>query len=351
VIDKLDLRIPTDTPFAPEMADLIHELKYGSVGPFVPSRYYQYCGDLRNHLGIDARVNLHCRNGEHDHKLEIIDAGTKTLSEMKAIPSRVFQIDPTQLEVMRIDLAADVTDVPVPWFRQHARFQYKQFASSIEKSSNTEIEFIAMGSAVAQSLYAGRRPNCVRIYNKIAELRKQWLQLKRTYERYNKGLLKWELTEEQKTYALLYIPSFEEFCKAQGFDYSAGKTVTRIERQIGGDRIPEAVDRLAKLVNLPEFDPFSHLRVVARHSHETRPALECWEGSIRDYLAGIGLQKLISESGGVQTAFSIVTRFGRGNGKRVLDSLQAFLPTTDCPLSCEEITGIYRESVRKQVAA
>ena len=37
-----------------------------------------------------------------------------------------------------------------------------------------------MGTADAQSFYAGRRPNFMRIYNKIKEWFGQWLKLKPT---------------------------------------------------------------------------------------------------------------------------------------------------------------------------
>ena len=42
-----------------------------------------------------------------------------------------------------------------------------------------------MRTADAQTFYAGRRPNFIRIYNKIQELYKQWLALKQACERFN----------------------------------------------------------------------------------------------------------------------------------------------------------------------
>jgi len=334
------------------MERLGDELKRGRAGPFIPNRHYKHIGDLRTALGIDAILNLECCQGEHNHKIEIIDAGTKSFSELVAIPSRLFLIDPMQLEVMRIDLAGDIVGVPVSWFRTHARFRYKQFASSIDKASPPEIEFIGMGNAVAQSLYAGRKPNCIRIYDKLAELRVQWIRLKRTYERYNKGLSGFTLTDEQQHYALLHIPIFEEFCKRQGFELEPGKIVTRVERQFGGDRIPEQLDRVNKLTRLPEYDPFDDLRIVAgAASYQTRPPIESWGGSIREYLTLIGFQTLSEERGSMHAACSFVTRHGKGNGKRVIDSVQPFLPSSAFKTTARDITRIYRESVRRQLAA
>jgi hypothetical protein len=157
-------------------------------------------------------VHLGFKYGEATHKVEIIDAGKKTLAEMAAIVRQVFDIDPRPLGLMRVDLAADAPGIPVSWFRNNSRFQFKQFASSIDKADTQEMEFIGMGSAVSQSLYAGRRPNCVRIYNKFAELRRQWLKLKRECEKYNRGLNEFDLGEEERLKAIRLPPTFEEFC-------------------------------------------------------------------------------------------------------------------------------------------
>jgi len=64
---------------------------------------------------------------------------------MADILVQLFQVDPWSLSLMRVDLAVDVEGVPVPWFRDHAYVNRKQFSSRIEKSHDSEVEFVGMG--------------------------------------------------------------------------------------------------------------------------------------------------------------------------------------------------------------
>ncbi|MGE0406790.1 MAG: hypothetical protein AB7O65_10845 [Candidatus Korobacteraceae bacterium] len=205
-----------------------------------------------------------------------------------------------------------------------------------------------MGTAQSQTLYAGRKPNCVRIYDKIAELRMQWNRLRRERERFNAGLQRMELNKEQRRYGFLHVPSFDEFLRWQGIVTSPDSTITRVERQIGGDRIPEEIDTFEKLYSLADFDPFDRMQIISSNETMISPALEHWRGSTRDWLAGRGLQALIDECGNVQHAFGLVTRYGNGNGKRILESLQAFWPKSEIQLSVAQLTRMFRDSVVNQ---
>ena len=59
MIDKLDLRIPHFTEFAPSFGRIYRELRALEKGPFHPSKYYGYAGDLREY-GHNVRLNLYC---------------------------------------------------------------------------------------------------------------------------------------------------------------------------------------------------------------------------------------------------------------------------------------------------
>lgn len=348
MIDKVDVRIPAMTAFGPAMVETAALLRYGPVAPFRASRFYEAVGDLRKTHGIDAVLHLGYKHGQHTNKLEIIDAGKKALSEMRAIIRQVFDVDPSRLELMRVDLAADVPGVPVSWFRNNARFQYKQFASSIDKAEESELEFIGMGSAVAQSLYAGRRPNCVRIYNKFAELKRQWLKLKRDCEQYNRGLNDFDFTEEQRQNSIRIPPIFDEFCLKDGCEYIDGAILSRVERQIGGDRFPKELRTFGDLSRAHEFNPFKTLQIisadpVASFENPTKDV------SIRDWLATRGLQALQEDLGSLQQADAFVLKHGNGNGRRVLESLRANMPQA-CPAITEAgVFEIYRQSTEKQI--
>ncbi len=242
MIDKVDVRIPWRTPFSREVRDVITQLWSGPVFPFQPSRFYTYVGDLRKSHDIDAILHLEYKfNKDHKptSKLEVLDAGKKTIDEIAETISRVVDVDVFPLGLMRVDLAGDIVGVPVHVFREFARFLYKRFASRIEKSIETELMFVAMGTAEAQSLYAGRRPDFIRIYNKIKEWFAQWLKLKRNCERFNKGMARFPISPEQRHFGARFYPTFEKFCRDEGYIYEEGATLTRIERQISGGRLPK----------------------------------------------------------------------------------------------------------------
>ena len=307
MVDKLDLRLPQGGRFSREMEDIVVQLRHGPVPPFRSSKYYSYVGDLRESHNIDAVLHLGYkfgRGGKADSKLEVIDAGKKTVIEMEQTVLRVVDADVSQLQFMRLDLAGDIVGVPVHVFRECARFLYKQFASRIEKSTATELEFVAMGTADAQTIYAGRRPNFVRIYNKIKEWFGQWLKLKQRCERFNRGMKGFSMSAEQRHFGVRFCPTFEEFCIAEGFAYQEGATLTRIERQISGQRFPEELRVFGDLRRAHLYNPFTSLRIVP--SEAIRCFTEPPKGvSIRDWLAVSGLNTLMRDLGRCATGIFV----------------------------------------------
>lgn len=211
-----------------------------------------------------------------------------------------------------------------------------------------EMEFIGMGSAVSQSLYAGRRPNCVRIYNKFAELRRQWLKLKQAADKYNRGLQDFDITEEQRRNAIRVPPPFEEFCLREGSEYTPGALLTRVERQIGGDRFPKELRTFGDLSRAHEFNPFEALQIVS-----IEPVLNFEHlptgVSIRDWLAVRGLQGIQADLGSMQQADAFVLKNGNGNGRRVLESLREIMPPACPAISEAALFELYRKSTEKQI--
>jgi len=120
VIDKADVRVSEFALPGPVLAGPLEELKKHPVPLFRSSRFYQYVCDLREPFGIDAVVHLYLRHGRPNHKVEIIDAGEKTVQEMADIIRQLFDVDPWTLQLMRADLATDLEGVSVPWFKNNA---------------------------------------------------------------------------------------------------------------------------------------------------------------------------------------------------------------------------------------
>jgi hypothetical protein len=110
VIDKADLRIPWGTDFSKEIREIVAQLRHGQVPPFRPSKFYSYVGDLRESHDIDAVLHLgykYSRGGKANNKLEIIDAGKKTLNQMEATVSRVVDVNVDELQLMCFETMRD----------------------------------------------------------------------------------------------------------------------------------------------------------------------------------------------------------------------------------------------------
>ena len=349
MIDKLDLRIPEFALPGPILAGPLEDLKRHPVPLFRSSKYYQYVCDLRDQFGIDAVVHLYLRHGRPNHKVEIIDAGEKTLPEIAGIITQLFDADPWPLKVMRTDLAADLEGVSVPWFKDHAYVNRKQFSSRIEKSFENELQFVGMGSAVAQTLYAGKRPCLIRIYNKLAEWQMQLRKVEIQNRRFNNRMVGLEMSEEQRYYGRLIAPTFAEYCAARGYQLHDGSVLTRIERQIGGNRIPPELATLGDLRYAHEFRAFSGVQIVGSEpvqNFDSPPA----KVPVRNWLASIGYETLKEQLGSEQLARSVVLKHGSGNGKRILDSLAEAAPTKRQPLTMEEIQESFRRSTLLQTS-
>jgi hypothetical protein len=170
-----------------------------------------------------------------NHKLELVDTGEMSFTMMQKEILRVFDIEPTRLDLMRLDLAEDVPGGPVDWFLRAARFKWKQWIGEFGTT-----EYAKMGRRKVQTLYFGKRPNFFRIYDKISELRHQYdLFVKRSSD-------------------AAVIPTFEE-----KFKYPEnGYILTRVERQMGGCRIPPQVATIGKLRHLPVYNPYSQLELL-----------------------------------------------------------------------------------------
>ena len=349
MIDKADFRISEFAQPGPALVEAFAQLKRGyAVPPFRPSRLYQYAADLRKDFEIDAIVHLYCRFGRPNHKIEVVDAGEKTLEEIAAIVARLFLVDPWTLSTMRVDLAADIAGVPVPWFQHHALVNRKQFASQIKKSDEQELQFVGMGTAIAQTIYAGKKPDFMRIYDKLAEWRRQLRKQEISRNRFNRRMEGMELSDEQKYYGHRIAPTFKEFCGAHGYQYQEGNVLTRIERQIGGNRVPPELATMNDLRFAHDLeDPFRGFRIVGTEPIANLNAVP--EGvPIRDWLAAFGLNGLTQHFGSVQLAHSFVRRHSNGNGKRILETLEECLAPTRQPLTIEEIKESYRRSTLAQ---
>jgi hypothetical protein len=327
VIDKCDVRVPKGVPFTRDFGKLYPELRNAEKSPFRSSSYYLARGDLRK-SGHEAILHVSCKYGDHDHKIELVDAGLHCFQFLVNEVERIFDINPLKLDLMRVDFAADVPGVNVPWFLGRVRAKYKRF----HNAGTSAFDYQQLGQKGIQTIYLGKRPNFIRIYDKVAEWQYQYTREEKRAQRSDAE-----------------IPSFET-----KYGISGDSVLTRVERQIGG-KIPEQIalpEKNATITTMgdlrlhaADFDPFSKL-LLAQGKHAPQPSNF---HDVNQYLAVLHARELVSEMGmhafyqwlNVQTNRN-AWRWWNKYGEWVCDSPGITVP---------EIRERYRDSVSRQLLA
>src|SRR4051794_38726515 len=218
MIDKLELRLPRLTSFrAPVREFMLESRHFKNSSRTMPSGRYEWVTDLRP-LGIDGCLHFSLKRKENDphegeHKLELFDTGFKSFSGLVAQVENTIEQSSEELEIMRIDLCADVPEVPVDWFFPRVRVKFKRVSYEMGN-----LKYQRIGKAGIQTISAGKRPNIVRMYDKVEEYKVQLKKKKR----------------KQRSYA-------NELTLKSEFGISENATITRVERQFGGGRIPRQI--------------------------------------------------------------------------------------------------------------
>lgn len=325
MIDKLELRLPRLTLFRPPVREFMLESRhFEHSARTMGSGRYEWVTNLRP-VGIDALLHFGLKRPENDphegeHKLELLDTGQKGYSELVAQIEGTIEGPIDDLDLMRIDLCADICEVPVSWFFPRVRVKYKRVAYEIGN-----LKYQRVGKKGIQTITAGKRPNIVRIYDKVAEYQEQIRRLRR----------------KQRFDA-------DEVTLKSEFGVSENATITRIERQFGGGRVPYEIDSLGKIVHLPEFNPFTNVE-IDNGAGAMMPTIK--ESGINKWLIGTRLREMKEEMGAQQFRRWLGANSG-GNAARYIKRYSGFLqPATDERITSDSIFEVYRESVERQLAA
>lgn len=209
------------------------------------------------------------------------------------------------------------------------------------------MQFVGMDTAKAQTIYAGKRPNLIRIYDKLAEWRRQLRKLEREYRRFNERMEGMDMSAEQQYYGALIPPDFKDYCRVRGFDFHVDSILTRIERQIGGNRFPPELATFNDLRYAHELTPFNGLHIVGADQSQI---IGCPPVTVpvRNWLAALGFEALKEHLGSAQLARSFVLGHANGNGKRILESLEECFPVKRQPLTLEEVQESFKRSTLAQ---
>jgi hypothetical protein len=325
MIDKIELRLPRVTLFRPVVREFMAESRhFKNSSRTLGSGRYEWVTNLRP-VGIDALLHYSLKREENDphegeSKLELLDTGTKGYSDLAAQIEETVECPANDLDIMRIDLCADMHGVPVEWFLGRTRVKFKRIAHEIGLP-----KYGRVGKAGIQTISAGQRPNIVRVYDKVAESKDQLRKLQRRRSR-----------------------DADELTLEREFGISEDAVITRVERQFGGQRIPREIDSFGRLSRLPEFNPFTNIEIRNGTGANIPTIPEC---GLDTWLSGSMLRQLNLEMGEQQFRRWLSTN-STGNAARYMKRFAGFLqPEGDNLLTTETIFQTYRESVMKQLAA
>jgi hypothetical protein len=299
-----------------EMASACHTLN--SEIPFTANFYYGQVVDLRKIVDIEAVLHLNAKK-TGTHKIQIIEAGRKCAGQIADTISQIVNEHPDLLGVSRVDTCADVVDGPeVKWMAQTVRARSAQWQAEfgqaeLRDEKGQKVPWSEMGKREVQTMYIGKRPNCFRVYDKLAERRGAYRRELRRHERQaseivmekaleggrDKTLYPLQSKEEMRNLAKKFksggrfympFPDFDSWFAEQCVGPLAHlvktsapviqmplpgqeqpeqlplvpqlpKVLTRVERQMAAGRVPESLDTFEKLFspNALEFNPFDRL--------------------------------------------------------------------------------------------
>jgi hypothetical protein len=237
-----------------------------------------------------------------------------TLPEITSEINHVFDLDPMSAEIMRIDLAIDVRNYPVEWFRQRVRVSHKRCASEYDR--------VVSERANVETLYFGKRPNIFRVYDKTEEQRVDYRRLIR------------------KAKAEELIPTFQA-----RYGHLESEILTRVERQYGAGRVPKQIATLGRLQeNALCFNPFEPLRFLPTTISE---------GSVNQlagdaFIKGQGLLRLV-ERLGYDAARRLLDQKTSRNSERLLAQISNSV-TTDPTCVPPDLHQLFHEGISKQLA-
>jgi hypothetical protein len=307
MFDRMELRADPEIPFTDCLETVYPNLRQRSS----PTENYKGMLDLRG-FGLEALLFIGCRFGA-TNKIVFRGAAKMTLRQMAAGAARVFDCDPYDLRLARLDPALDIPGISMEWARSHVRVARKRCLKEIGGTANNS----------GQTLYFGRGGDSIRLYDKRLEQMRKYERLMR------------KLGPES-------FRSFEDFSGIP----PTGLPVVRIERQMRVGRIPPQLDTLGSLEqNISTFNPFAAIVIYTGGKPEPNDD----DYSIRKYMEGKGFRQTILERGLANTRALLNARTG-GNASRKMRQLSDFLPPDPEDFSPPNLFEMFQESIGRQLS-
>ena len=317
MLDKVEVRIPFSAGFRSEFRFVLQELQYAGLSSIVKrSQHYAGTCDLRP-FKLDAILHISFkRKGLRNHKLEILHSGRKSLRQMEQIISSVFDLDPSEMRLMRIDFAADMDGIPVSHMYGSVRLKFKRSLDAIG-----EFDYEIVGGRRLEYFRYGKSPNCLRVYDKPAECMARF-----------QALLKHSNPDAE-------LPSFADL-----FGFPPNTIRARVERQAGGGRIPETLSTFGQLRDAANFNPFLNVEITPNSfpfpdPHHVGVSLSLKLAGIHSFIEKYGYQQ------------ARATLNCDRNAKRLMDDYKEYLngSLASSNLTVASIVNSYQGSVARQI--
>jgi hypothetical protein len=374
-MDWLEVRLPQLVTFRPRVTEAIAAYRDGGRSPFRTSPNYAAVVDLRPFDIADAFLHLSKKGrGEQTHKVQMIGTGQFSMREHLAHLESIVDTDLLALQPMRTDLTVDLPAITVDWVLNHAAVEKKRFIAELGKAERAaSVDYMTLGRRHVETIYCGKRPNCFRVYDKIAERMAAWAREFRGWHPPEPRFPDWckrmagDDLESVRAHFLIALdawerkvaakgpkPSFREFCGMNESD-----VLTRFERQIGAQQVGKIAGRDKRPLfgslrdlraNLAEFNPFEAVSFMAGQREPALPDGSNYSGVV--YMAGLEFRRRVLADGR-QRAEAWVHSIANGHGKKLLRDLAPFYPssTDGAGVSSSELYERYRDAITKQLAA
>jgi hypothetical protein len=339
LIDKADFRIPWSVPYTREFQAMVKEADApraagAGIGVWRKSQLYERMGNFEV-MGLEVVLHERCTMTKMpNHKLEILKTGEKTLGEIHAIARQMFHAEPWEFGVLRTDLTADIDDVPVRWFRDHTVVASKRTIRDIGLIPQSNYMTVAKGNAM--TIYAGVKPNQIRIYDKTGERLERWHRECQRVRNLNKKNM-----VEGLEAPFLVEPTFEQM-----FGYSSDQMITRVENQISGKNLERiGLNTMHDLWQAADRQPFSKIRFI-----NDKQVLLCREDYTADeWMAGLHLQAEAKAHGIAATKRYMYEIYGNKNFYRKWAEFLPFIQNGDKLCTYDRLQKSYEKSCYDQL--
>jgi hypothetical protein len=292
-----------------------------------------------------------------------------------------------------------------------AQWQAEFGLAELRDGDGRKVSWSEMGKREVQTMYIGKRPNCFRVYDKLAERRAAWRRQKRRHEKAAAGIVldksleaapddnaaklaifwagkqeKFRPKEKREARdaclkrlicsGRYYIPfpDFDTWFAAQcvgplthlvqmrlpgqeepeqlDLIPQLPAVVTRVERQMAAGRVPESLDTFEKLfsVGALDFNPFERLEFS---SFNVESQIDMSDFSPVQFAAGLQFKHWLETGMSYQQLYAYWNT--RRNAKAIAKVFAPFVaaanPAKVVSITSSELYECYRSSVSRQMAA